>query len=313
MTGSDRVLLAGLLAAQLFASNSAIAETDEQRAVSLFERGRKLARDGRCTEAIPVLLESLRAAEGVGALLNLGSCSETQGKTATAFRYFVRARDLASQRADPRREEAGQRAKTLEHELPMLVVHVPPSLRASAEVRVDGEAWPRDRWEAQVPIDPGPHTIELVAPPHPKETATVSGARGTVVEWTASSPSPPSSEVHAPPPRDVVATPAKASVESGATDTQRTLGFVLGGVGLGALTVGAITGVLSITAHSTVVSHCPTYPSCPSSDRSVLEADNTRAQTTGTIATISLVAGAALLVGGAILLFTSPPRSDGGH
>jgi hypothetical protein len=308
-----RVLTIALLLASATAAAPARAETDEQRAVTLFDKGRKLARDGHCAEAIAPLLESIRHAEGVGPLLNLGNCYETLGKTASAHRYFVRAREVAAARADARRDEAAQRARALEKDLPTLVLHVPGSIKSTAEVRIDGELWPRDRWDTPSAIDPGAHEIEVVAPPHPKHTETVTiPAKGDRVEWTASTGV--TTPTLAPAPRvPAVATtpmedrPAPAEAPS---STQRTIGLVVGGTGIAGLVTGAIFGVISLSAHSSLVGRCPTYPRCPSSDRAALEDMNTKAESTGTISTISVVAGLALIVGGALLFFTAAPRAE---
>jgi len=294
-------------------TSPARADTDEERAISLFEKGRKLAREGRCVDAIAPLLESIRHAEGVGALLNLGNCYELLGKTASAHRWFSKAQEVAAARNDPkRRQEATQRAKSVERDLSMVVIHVPASMRSDdVEVRIDGEVLPRERWGLPSPVDPGTRQIEVVAPPHPTQTASVTvRARGDRVEWTASAPRAEASAktrapaaALAPVPenaRDVV---PRAPAES---PTQRTLGLVTGGVGLAGLAAGAVFGVLSISAHSSVVGRCPSYPRCSSGDRDVLEEMNTRAEATGTASTISFVAGAALVLGGAALFFTAP-------
>jgi hypothetical protein len=277
------------------------ADSDEQKAMTLFEQGRKLAREGRCAEAIAPLLSSVQYLEGVGPLLNLGHCYESLGKTASAHRYFLRAREVAGARLDRRREEADQRVRALESELSTLTIHVPAAMRTSARVEVDGEPWPRERWETPSPVDPGAHKIEVDAPPQPRESTTIV-VRGTrdAVEWTLPSPkTAPALASQAP-------TPAAPPEEP--PSTQRTLGLVAGGTGIATLVAGAIFGALSFSAHSSVLQTCPSYPQCRSSDRAALEDLNGRAQTTGNVATVAVVAGAILLTGGVTLFFTAPRR-----
>ncbi|MBX3223829.1 MAG: tetratricopeptide repeat protein [Labilithrix sp.] len=311
-------LFAALCLGAVLASTPAHAETDEQRAISLFDKGRKLARDGRCADAIAPLLESIRYAEGVGPLLNLGNCYETLGKAASAHRWFMRAQEVAAARDDlVRRREATQRAQAVEKDISTLVVHVPPPMRSPrVEVRVDGEVLPRDRWGAPTPVDPGAHRIEVIAPPDATRTASVTvGDKGDRVEWSAgeSSPAGASTPEPARAPAAALAPVPEANREARGADvgsgspTQRTLGLVTGGVGLGGLAAGAIFGVISISAHSSVVGACPSYPVCSSKDRVALDDMNGRAETTGTISTIGVVAGAILLAGGAALFFTAPP------
>src|SRR5262249_43904745 len=160
---------------------------------------------------------------------------------------------------------------------PTLVVHVPTSVRSSAEVRVDGESLPRDRWDAPVPVDPGTHAVELLAPPNPPETRTVSVAKGEHTSVLLTLPTSAATD----------ASPHSSAPRRGErSSSQRTLGLVAGGVGLAGLTVGAIFGVMSISAHSSVVGRCPTYPTCASSDRAALDDSNDRARSTGTISTV---------------------------
>jgi len=291
-------------------TRSAAAETDEQRAMVLFERGRKLARDGRCADAIGPLLESVHYVEGVGPLLNLGNCYESLGKTASAHRYFLRALEIATARDDRRKSEAGQRARSLEKDLPFLTIHVPAAVRSDAtEVRVDGELWPTARWDTPVPIDPGSHDVEVIAPPAPKQTDTiVVRPKGDHVEWTAKAPAAAPER-----PATLTAVPAALPPPPDApkkhSSTQRTAGLVTGGVGAAGVIAGAITGILSFSAHSSVKSACPDYPRCPIGKATAIESDNTRAKNTGTISTIAFVAGGVLLAGGAAL-FVSAPKEN---
>lgn len=298
-------------------STSADADSDEQRAVVLFDKGRKLARDGRCAEAVPVLLESLRYAEGVGPLLNLGNCFETLGKIASAHRYFVKAEQVAAARDDTkRREEASQRARSIEKDVSMLIIHVPAWVRtASTAVRVDGELVAKDQWEKPMPIDPGPHEVEVSSPPSPKqaESVTVPG-KGARTEWTATtadrspaSISPPSNALHAPVASvEPTKEPRAASPRPPASSSQQSVGLVAGGVGIVGLATSAVFGVLALNAHASVVDQCPTYPTCPASNRAALDTENHDASTYGTISTIGVVVGALLLAGGSVLFFTAP-------
>ncbi len=290
------------------APSLARAETDEQRAVTLFERGRKLAREGRCAEAIAPFLESIRHAEGVGPLLNLGNCYETLGKAASAHRYFLRAEEVAAKNQDRRRDEAAQRAKAVEKDISTLLVHVPVSIKAKAEVKVDGEPWRRERWDVPWPIDPGVHEIEVVAPPSPRETGSITvRGKGDHAEWAAGSAAAAAVPIGPPAP---LVFPLQSSPEPAkeGSSSQKTVGLAVGGVGVGGLALGAVFGVVSLSAHSSLVGRCPSYPSCPASDRVALDDMNDNASRSGTVSTIGIVAGGLLLLGGAILYFTAPNR-----
>jgi hypothetical protein len=91
---------------------------------------------------------------------------------------------------------------------------------------------------------------------------------------------------------------------------QRTAGFVVGGVGAAGILLGAITGLMTISKKSTITGtdHCNlTTKQCPTG---VGTSDISSAQTTGTISTIGFIVGGVGLAGGAVLIFTSPKKTD---
>jgi hypothetical protein len=92
------------------------------------------------------------------------------------------------------------------------------------------------------------------------------------------------------------------SASSGST--QRTLGVVVGGAGVVALVVGAISGGVAISQSNTSKANCsPTDPNfCNGAGVSARQGE----QSAGTVSTVALVAGGALLAGGAMLVWTAP-------
>lgn len=278
---------------------------DEKRARELFEKGRNLAKDGRCAEALAPFQESLKYAEGVGTLLNLGNCYETLGKTASAHRSFLRAADVATKNDDKRREEAKERAKSIEKEVSSLLIHVPINLKSSAEIRVDGESWPKERWDVPWPIDPGVHDIEVIAPPRPKQTESITvKPHGDKADWAVLAKDPATSPV--PPPKSDHPKDPKDRGDEGAS--QRTLGLVTGGAGALGIVGGIVAGVISISAHSSLVGRCTSYPKgCDPADRQQLDGMNDNAMLSGNVSTVSFIVGAVLLAAGAGLYFTAAP------
>lgn len=290
----------------LFAALPARADSDEQKAVQLFEKGKNLAHEGRCAEAIAPLNESLNYVEGVGTLLNLGDCYEKLGKTASAHRTFVRAQDLAAKKNDKRKDEAKDRAKAIEKDVSSLLVHVPVTMKSSAEVHVDGDSWPRERWDVPWPIDPGVHEIEVLAPPQPKQTAQITvRPKGDHAEWAATVPADKKDDGA---PTKPIGPPTEPKSDEGAG--QRRWAYVSGGIGALGLATGIVAGVISISAHSSLVGRCPTYPTCDLSDKTQLDSMNGKAQLSGTISTVALIVGAVLFGTGAALYFTAPKEQN---
>lgn len=276
---------------------SARADTDsaEERATKLFEKGRVLARDGRCAEAVPVFLESVREAASIGAMLNLGHCYETLGRTATAHRQFKRAEETAVSRGDPRSGEAHARAEALAPALSTIRISVADTTEQHLALRLDDETLPPERWGIAFPIDPGPHVLDMSSPRRSRTLETI------VVRAGADRASFTVPALVVGPPREV---PPPDDSKPGST--QRVAGYGLAGAGALGVVVGSIFGILSIAKHSSVVDRCPAYPTCDASERAVIDNENGSARTAGNVSTVAFVAGGALLVGGMLLVLTAP-------
>src|SRR6185503_16570996 len=104
-------------------------------AEALFEEGRKLLAAGEVRAACPKFAESYRLDTALGALLNLSTCHEREGRTATAWSEFRQAEtEAASLRDEARRKLAADHAAALEPKLARLVVSAP---RRPAKVVVE--------------------------------------------------------------------------------------------------------------------------------------------------------------------------------
>jgi hypothetical protein len=322
MTHPDRRLLAlafavSLLAATFAAPRPARADGDdaEARATKLFEEGRTLARAGRCPEAIELFQASLKEATGVGSLLNLGDCYERMGKPATARGWFVRAQDVARERSDPRATEAAERARALEPKISDLTVRIADPEEAGLAIALDGEPLDRARWNVAVPVDPGAHAVEATSLRRGKTSLRVvvpDGARHVDVVVPAPLPaspstaSPPSATRSTEPPPARIGAAPEAPREPHDGSLFRTLGWAAGGLGAGAVAAGSVFGVLSIVNHGSVLDRCPDYPTCPAASRSAVDDANSSAHAEGTVATVSIAAGVALVAAGVVLVLTAP-------
>lgn len=98
--------------------------------------------------------------------MNLASCHEREGRTATAWAEFTEALGLA--RRDRRTERialAEARINALEPKLCRLEVIVSSAVdMPGLEVKRDGTAIGRAAWGLPMPVDPGEHVVEVVAP-----------------------------------------------------------------------------------------------------------------------------------------------------
>jgi hypothetical protein len=139
---------------------------DRSMATQLFKEGRALLEQGHVPQACRKLEESLRLEPGGGTLLNLALCHEREGRTATAWVEFTEALGIAKRDDRPQRIDfARAHIAQLEPALSRLFIQVPgvadlPDL----EIKRDGSIVGRAAWGSPIPVDPGDHVVEALAP-----------------------------------------------------------------------------------------------------------------------------------------------------
>jgi hypothetical protein len=274
-------------------------------AETLFEEGRALVEQGMFEDACPKFAESQRLEPGIGTMLWLADCLENDGQTASAWAAFKEAASTAEVRRDPRAQVARNRAEALRPKLSHLAISVPPaSAIDDLEVLRDGVLLGRAAWSVPVPVDPGAHSVMARARGHRTWTVAL------VVHADASS-----LEISVPSLEPVTAAPALESAPETATATAataiaheplswRTVGLITAGVGIVGVGVGT---VFSFTAkdrydESNQSGHCRPDNSCDS----VGKQDRSDANALALAATVAMGAGAAVLIGGAVLYFSAP-------
>jgi hypothetical protein len=270
------------------------ADDTNASAEELFQQARALVDAGKYAEACPKLERSQKLDPAVGTQFNLADCWEHVGRTASAYETFGQVASIARAAGKFERERsARERIAALEPRLArvrLVVNATAPGL----ELRIDDLAIDKARWTGAFPIDPGPHVVRATAPGRlPFE------ARFTAVERSSVDTNVPELvDPMPPPPPPIVAAPTSS--------TQRTLAVVAGGVGIAAIGVGSIFGIVAISKKSTAERECPSgtfHFRCPTEEGSSAWNSSTSA---GTISTIGFVAGAVLLAGAGVLWFTAP-------
>lgn len=289
-------------------------------ATQLYDDAEKLMEGKDYAGACPKYAESQRLDPQLGVLLHLADCFEKAGKTASAWASFkdaieVSARKNAAGISEPREKIARDRAAVLEAKLSKIAINVTAPDLAGLEVTQDGQVVGRAMWGSAVPVDPGSHTVSAKAPGNRTWTKTVAvgrdGARVAVVV--------PSLELEpvAPAPAVPVAGPAPEALAIGGAVTpagaetapklssQRTVAYVVGGVGAAGLVVGAVFGVMRGSAISERDGICPTNR-CTRDESNRIDDLTNKAKSDAMISNIAFGVGAAALVGGAVLFFTAP-------
>ncbi|HQY64385.1 MAG: hypothetical protein IPF92_17080 [Myxococcales bacterium] len=283
------------------------AGADAATAQVLFEDGKRLAAASKFVEACPKFAESQRLDPAAGTLLHLGNCYEKTGRTASAWATFLEAASAAKQQSrGDWAELATARAEALRPKLAHLAIFIadrPPGL----VVKRDGTVLTAASLGAPFPVDPGAHAVELSAPG--RKSRSISRVVGDGEQAALHAPSleldSPTSPVAASAPgaAPVAASPVPPEAPSGGNAT---LGYVVGGLGVAGLGVGALTGALAIGKNNESKELCPSAGRCASQAGI---AANDSAKTLGTVSTIAFVAGGVAVAAGAVLVLTSGPRA----
>ncbi len=298
--------LAVLSAARVAAADST---SDPLAARTLFQGARKLVAQGKYEQACPKFEESLSLDPGIGTMFNLADCWEHVGRTASAWSKFLDAASAAKNAGQAEREKvARKRAAALEPRLSRLTVTA-PAPDAGLEVHDGTRAIAASLYGTAVPVDPGPHTIEAVAPGKKRwlNEVQVAADGGTI---TVAVPALESDQPPAPPIAQVSAAPA--SVQGPAGDSgersgsmQRTVGWITAGVGVAGLAVGTGFGLVASSKNSQAESLCVKGPCSQSEfDRHASLVDSATSARTGAI--VGFAVGGAALLGGVALLLTAP-------
>jgi hypothetical protein len=270
---------------------------DVKHADALFKQAQKLRDAGQLSQACAGFAESQRLDPALGTLLNLADCHADEGKTATASAEFEQAERLAQARKDREREAfARDQVNALASRLSY--VQIVPAPGATFEtVTLDGAPLERASWSVRVALDPGAHQLVFAAPGKRPRTVdlTVSGPGVQTVPVAALDPAvaPPPPAPRPPPPPP----PPPPAQDAG----MRTLGFVLGGVGVVGVGLGSYFGVAAISKKNSGNAHC-TGKLCDAQGLS-LESD---AHTDATVSTVAFAVGAAALAAGAYFVLTAP-------
>ena len=288
------------------AAKADASSADSATAQALFDQGRQLMSQGNYAEACPKLEESARIAGHSGTLLNLADCYEKQGRIAAAWSMFLSAAAAANRTGNSAREaEARARASALAPSLPKIVINVATADKnAGIAVSRDGTNVGQVQFGLPIPADPGTHKVTASMPGHRTWESTIEiKNRGEVVQVdvptlevlpaSASSGAPVASTTQ-------ISSPGPTSEAK--SNSQRTLAFVIGGVGVAGVAVGGVAGLVSMSKHNNADTHC-NRSNCSDSEGVSLRSD---ARTWGNVSTVAFIVGAVGIATGATLWISAP-------
>jgi hypothetical protein len=273
------------------ASNKAAAE-------ALFRDGRALFDQGKYPEACAKFAESERLDPAPGTLLNLGGCYEKNGQTASAWATFKEAMSASHLKGRSDWEDlARTRAAALEPKLSRLTIAV-ASKADGLTVTRDGSSVGTAEWGTPIPVDPGSHAIDAQAPhrkPFHQSVDVPSGGASITVTVAELEPADEGGG----------GTPVPETHASGST--QRTIGLVVGGLGIVGLGIGTAFGFSAMSKENDATQHhCDATNHCD--ETGVQEGKD--AQSAATASTIAFAVGGVAVAGGLLLYFTAPKDSS---
>lgn len=266
---------------------------DSEQAERLFTEASTLATEGKYAEACPKFQESQRLDPAVGTQFNLALCYEKIGKLGSAWRNFRAVERLAHATGKKGREDAAhEKLQSMRAHVPHLVLRTKDT---DATLKVDGEQVATDDY-AFYAVDPGEHTVLATAPSKKpwQSSVTVPDALGGA-----------GAEVTVEVPALMVAAGQTRVVTVTKSNPKRTLGYVVGGVGLLGLAAAGVTGIMVLDAKSTADEKCT--PGCVDDEGRDAIA---RGRTLLPINAVAWGVGAVGVAAGAFLLLTSSPKES---
>jgi hypothetical protein len=281
----------GLFLLVALAAPSALAEPhDAAAAEALFRQGREAADAGDHAKACEKFKESNRLDPALGTVFNIADCEEKLGRLATAWQLFQEvAQRLPA--GDERQGIAKQRARALEPRLPKLAIRLAATAPAGTQVQRDDVELGAASLDTPLPVDPGPHSVTATAPDHEPRRfeVTLREAESQTIDVE-------------PGAKRATNLVAEVTSDQAPSSSQRTVGYVLGGVGLVGLAVGTVAGVMVLERKSTVDDNCDAAKRCNTEGFDAAESG----RTLGIVTTAGLVVGALGVASGAYLILSSP-------
>lgn len=313
-----RIVIATLIAAFLLRAPVASAQSAEAEA--LFQKAKKLLKEGKTAEACDLFEASERIESSVGTLLNLADCREKNGQHATAWAAFVKA-EAAAKRAGKseakRGKEAKRRAAVLEPKLAYLTISVTgASMVQGLVVTRNGVAVDPGLWNQAAPVDPGVYVITGEAPGHePWHTEVTIDSEGqkATVEVPRVEPvkieAPVEKEPVSPPPReDEPEDDEPGASRPGRFTTMRKISVGVAVVGLAAVGGGIFFGLEASDLKSQANAICP---DAACNDQTAIDL-NEDAQSAALKANILIGVGGLAVAGAVAMWFLGAPDEHDG-
>ncbi|MFN0251286.1 MAG: hypothetical protein ACKV2T_30705 [Kofleriaceae bacterium] len=285
--------LLAVIALVLLSGGLAVADKEgKARADKLFEDGRKYLAAKEFALACTAFEQSYASDPAIGTQLNIALCYEEWGKTASAYRAYVEAERLATEKKDKRAAGARKKVDELAARSPKLVFDLPENADPSTVLIFDDKQLDMKKLDDDLLVDPGKHTLEIRVPDRPVKKQEIEAVNGERKKIPIELPVAERPIVELPP-NTVITTP-------------RRKGRLYGGIALSAGGAAAI-GIASIVALAARQDYANAVVDCPGGACTTREAfDATRDARFKANMMTFVASGGVVLVGvGVYLIVTS--------
>lgn len=224
------LLCAAPAPARAGAPDPALVDVSAVEAKELFQKARAAVKQGDLAQALVWFRKSHRRRPTFGTLFNMASCEEQLGLIASAWLHY-RELTLQLPAKDERLPLANERTASLEPRVARLQIELASGAPSGTTVTQDNVELTSLDLGAMVPADPIEHVIVVTAPGRRERRYKVTLTEGKRAKVTVE----PGLE----------SVPITAAPLSG--NQARTVGYIVGSVGLAGLGFSAATGILFIT------------------------------------------------------------------
>jgi hypothetical protein len=244
------------------ASSARRADADDPVADALYREGRLAAQAKNWDLACSKFRQSQEREPAPGTALNLGDCEENRGHWVAAADHFREAVRYFKP-GDGRVEYSEHRLAALEKKIPRLFLRLHASAASGVTVQLDGASLDAESLRTPKRVDPGDHTVVVRAPGRTEQRSIMrlAPAESREVDLTVGSPLSEEPADAAPGPTvPTVRTEADAPVPAApAHAPNRIPAYAAFGFAGAAFTLGAVSGVIALTAGSTVREQCSNH------------------------------------------------------
>jgi hypothetical protein len=291
-------------------NKDASAAADVPSAKELYTSAQKLFDRGKYAEALVAFRQAHNASSSPNARLMIGHCLVALGKTGEAYEEMSATMREAAKRAEsepkyvPTRDAAATQVALLETKVGKLILEV--SDRSSVEVTINGSRVSPEKLGVPLAVDPGTAVIaatrsdgrsmrreqvvkagetERIALTFQEATkdgaAAISGGVGPVKPAPGGEPTEPPGD--------------KATQSGGGV---RIAGFFIAGIGVAGMAVFGVTGMMARSRFATLEEECGGKRCSDPKYADVVDSG----MTLTTVANIGLIAGAAGIAGGGLMI-----------